>query len=110
MSTAYPRYHRRFGFCMRPHVSQQRTPGSRQSNMGMTQRFQESRLRLSTSIFPGSVETQKGHMKKQRKNVRSTKQKLILDEPTEDVELTQAITKQTIFVKVVNARETVYSD
>jgi hypothetical protein len=37
--------------------------------------------------FPESVETQKGHMKK-RQNVRSTKQKLILDEPTEDVELT----------------------
>jgi hypothetical protein len=38
--------------------------------------------------FLESVETQKGHMKKQRQNVRSTKQKLILDEPTEDVELT----------------------
>jgi hypothetical protein len=60
--------------------------------------------------FPESVETQKGHMKKQRQNVRSTKQKLILDEPTEDVELTRAIAKQNIFVKVVNAQETVYSD
>jgi hypothetical protein len=38
--------------------------------------------------FPESVETQKRHMKKQRQNVRSTKQKLILDESTEDVELT----------------------
>ncbi len=60
--------------------------------------------------FPESVETQKGHMKKQHQNVRSTKQKLILDEPTEDVELTQAIAKQNISVKVVNAQETVYSD
>jgi hypothetical protein len=49
-------------------------------------------------------------MKKQRQNVRSTKQKLILDEPTEDIELTQAIAKQNICVKVVNAQETVYSD
>jgi hypothetical protein len=60
--------------------------------------------------FLESVETQKGHMKKQRLNVRSTKQKLILDDPTEDVELTRAIKKQNIFVKVVNAQETVYSD
>jgi hypothetical protein len=60
--------------------------------------------------FPESVETQKGHMKKQCQNVRSTKMKLILDEPTEDIELTQAIAKQNIFVKVVNAQETVYSD
>jgi hypothetical protein len=49
-------------------------------------------------------------MKKQHQNVRSTKQKLILDEPTEDVELTQAITKQNISVKVVNAQETAYSN
>jgi hypothetical protein len=60
--------------------------------------------------FPESVETQKGHTKKQFQNVRSTKQKLILDEPTEDVELTQAIAKQNIFIKVVNAQETVYSN
>ncbi len=49
-------------------------------------------------------------MKIQCQNVRSTKQKLVLDEPTEDVELTQAIAKQNIFVKVVNAQETVYPD
>ncbi len=60
--------------------------------------------------FQESVETQKGHMKKQLQNVRSIKQKLILDEPTKDIELTQAIAKQNIFVKVVNAQETVYSD
>ncbi len=60
--------------------------------------------------FLESVETQKGHMKKQHQNVRSTKQKIILDEPTEDIELTQANAKQNIFVKVVNAQETVYSN
>ncbi len=61
-------------------------------------------------LFPESVETQKVHMKKQRQNARSTQQKLILDDPTEDIELTRAIAKQNIFVKVVNAQETVYSD
>jgi hypothetical protein len=60
--------------------------------------------------FPESVDTQKGHMKKQRQNVRSTKQKLMLDEPTEDIELTQAISKQNISIKVVNAQEIVYSN
>ena len=37
--------------------------------------------------FPESVETQKGHMKKQRQNVRSTKQKVVVDEVSEGTEL-----------------------
>jgi hypothetical protein len=59
--------------------------------------------------FPESVETQKGHMKKQRQNVRSTKQKMI-EEPTESVELTRTITKHNLLVKVVNATETIFTD
>ena len=60
--------------------------------------------------FPESIETQKGHMKKQRQNVRSTKQKLIVDETSEESELTRTITKQNILVKVINASETVFTD
>jgi hypothetical protein len=60
--------------------------------------------------FPESVETQKGHMKKQRQNVRSTKQKVIADEVSDAVELTQTITKQNVLVKVINASETVFTD
>ena len=61
--------------------------------------------------FPESVETQKGHMKKQRQNVRSTKQKIHLDSKIdEDTALTQTLTKQNMFVKVINAENTVYSD
>ena len=60
--------------------------------------------------FPESIETQKGHMKKQRQNVRSTKQKISTAGTTEDGELTRAISKQNILVKVINANETVYSD
>ena len=56
--------------------------------------------------FPDSVETLKGHMKKQRQNVRSTKQVV----PTQDEELTRATTKQNIIVKVINAEETIYTD
>jgi len=56
--------------------------------------------------FPESIETQKGHMKKQRQNVRSTKQKIIIDKASEDGELTRAISKQNILVKVINTSET----
>ena len=60
--------------------------------------------------FPESEETQKGHLKKQRQNVRSTKQKIRLDEINEDTALTQTLAKQNLFVKVINAENTVYSD
>lgn len=60
--------------------------------------------------FPELVETQKGHMKKQLQTVRSTKQKLIVDEVSEESELTRSITKQNILVKVINASEMVYTD
>jgi hypothetical protein len=60
--------------------------------------------------FSESVETQKGHMKKQQQSVRSTKQKITVDETSEDSELTQAISKQNILVMVINANEMVYSD
>ena len=60
--------------------------------------------------FPESVETQKGHMKKQRQNVRSTKVKIPAEEVTEETELTQTLAKQNIMIKVFNASNTVYSD
>ena len=58
--------------------------------------------------FPESVETQKGHMKKQHQNVQSTKIPLKL--MSEEQELTCTLTKQNILVKVVNTQQTVYSD
>jgi hypothetical protein len=54
--------------------------------------------------FPDSIETHKGHLKKQRQNVKSTKQ--ILEETTKKNKLTQAV----IMVKVINATETLYTD
>ncbi len=60
--------------------------------------------------FPESIETQQGHMKKQRQNVRSTKQKQIVDETSEDKVLTRAMAKHNILVKVLNAHNTVYSN
>jgi hypothetical protein len=59
--------------------------------------------------FPESVETQKGHTKKQRQNVRSTKLKVKTEE-TEEEELTRAVSKQSIIVKTFNMDATVYTD
>jgi hypothetical protein len=66
-------------------------------------------VKVVNKHFPESIETQQGHMKTQRQNVRSTKQKLIVKDSSKDEELTQAVTKQNILVKVVNAHNTVYS-
>ena len=49
-------------------------------------------------------------MKKQRQNVRSTKKKINDDVTINDSELTRAITKHNILVKVINTNETVYTD
>jgi hypothetical protein len=49
-------------------------------------------------------------MKKQRQNVRSPKKKINDDVTIDDSELTRAITKHSILVKVINADETVYTD
>ena len=60
--------------------------------------------------FPESMETQKGHMKKQRQNVRSTKKKVVAEKITEYEELTRSTSKHNILVKIINADETVYTD
>ncbi len=60
--------------------------------------------------FPESVETQKGHLKKQRQNVRSTKQRIVIDETDESEELTRAISKQNIIIKTFNMEGTIYTD
>ena len=60
--------------------------------------------------FPESVETHKGHMKKQRQNVRSTKRVVEETSGDGDVKLNRTLTKHNILVKVVNAQQTVYSD
>jgi len=49
-------------------------------------------------------------MKKQRQNVRSTKQQAIERPTSKKEELTRTISKQNILIKIINASETVYSD
>lgn len=55
---------------------------------------------------PDAVETQKGHMKKQRQNVRSTKIKVADDSNTSTLHLK----KNDVYVKIFNARDTIHTD
>jgi hypothetical protein len=59
--------------------------------------------------FLESIKTQKGHMKKQRQNVRSTKVR-VLENDNEDVKLDRTIKKHDIMVKVIHARTTMYTN
>ncbi len=54
------------------------------------------------------METQKGHMKKQRQNVRSTKVR-ITDDDNDDIELDRTLKKHNIMVKVIHAHTTMYT-
>ncbi len=62
---------------------------------------------LVEKYFPESVATQKGHLKKQRQNVRSTKVKLE-SEPDETEQ--QQKKHREIYVKIYNVRDTMYTD
>jgi hypothetical protein len=55
---------------------------------------------------PDAVETQKGHMKKQRQNVRSTKVKVEDESNTH----TPHLKKNDVYVKIFNARDTIHTD
>ncbi len=59
--------------------------------------------------FSESIETQKGHMKKQRQDVRSTKVQ-VLGQDEEHIELDRSLKKHNIMIKVIHARTTMYTD
>jgi hypothetical protein len=59
--------------------------------------------------FPESIETQKGHMEKQRQNVQSTKIQ-VLGQDEEHIKLDRTLKKQNIMVKVINTCTTMYTD
>jgi phosphopantetheinyl transferase (holo-ACP synthase) len=54
---------------------------------------------------PKYVETQKGHMKKQRQNVQLMKVR-ITDDDNDDIELDRTLKKHNIMVKVIHAHNT----
>ena len=62
---------------------------------------------LVEKYFPESTATLKGHMKKQRQNVRSTKVKVLTDIDTEQ---SQQREHHEVYVKIYNAHDTIYSD
>ncbi len=63
--------------------------------------------RISGKYFPESTTTLKGHMKKQRQNVRSTKVKVITDIGTEQP---QQRMHHEVYIKLHNVHDTIYSD
>ncbi len=60
--------------------------------------------------FPDAIEMHKGHKRKQRQNVRSTRQPRTTFAADEGKELNWALATQNIMVKVVNATNTIYTD
>eukprot|EP01082_Thalassiosira_pseudonana_P012372 g11214.t1 g11214 contig5:382941-386300(-) len=56
-------------------------------------------------FFPESEETQKGHMDRQRKGVRSTK-----DKSTQETQLTPMQREHDVFIKVYTQRDVMYTD
>ncbi|KAL7523842.1 hypothetical protein ACHAXR_000839 [Thalassiosira sp. AJA248-18] len=61
-------------------------------------------------FFPESEETQKGHMKGQRQNFRSTKPTNDTPKEEKPSEIPPPKKEHSIFVKVVDLKETMYSD
>ena len=112
MSTHCRQCCRPFDTSMQPQAFPPKTCGLKRLKAAtmLLGRGSPSKLWAGTSLSPESVETQKWHMKKQRQNVRSTKQKLIADGVSDKIELTWTITKQNILVKVINTSEMVFTN
>lgn len=56
---------------------------------------------------PDAIETQKGHMKKQRQNVRSTRMHVHNNDETRSVPCAK---RQDVYIKIFNARDTIHTD
>ncbi len=60
--------------------------------------------------FPELEETQKGHMKKQCQNVRSTRVKEVLASESNDSPTTAQKKEHNVYIRIFNAEETVHTD
>lgn len=65
---------------------------------------------LVEKYFPESAATQKGHMKKQRQNVRSTKIKVLTVQSDEPKEENQRQQPREVYIKIYNAHDTIYTN
>ena len=63
---------------------------------------------LADKYFPESAATQKGHMKKQRQNVRSTKIRVRTEQS--DPKQEQQCPQREVYIKIYNAHDTIYTD
>ena len=63
---------------------------------------------LVDKYFPESAATQKGHMKKQRQNVRSTKIRVLTEQSNPKQE--QQRPHREVYIKIYNAHDTIYTD
>ncbi len=60
--------------------------------------------------FPESDETQKGHMKKQKQNIRSTKVKEISNQEEDDTPTSPKKKEHDVCIQIFNAEETMHTD
>ena len=67
-------------------------------------------VKVVNRYFPESDETQKGHMKKQRQNVRSTKVKEIINQEEDNTSTSPKKKEHDVYIRIFNAEETMHTD
>jgi hypothetical protein len=67
-------------------------------------------VKVVNRYFPESDKTQKGHMKKQRQNVRSTKVKETLNQEEDDSPQSPKKKKHDVYIRIFNTEETMHTD
>ena len=67
-------------------------------------------VKVANRYFPESDETQKGHMKKQRQNVRSTKVKETINQEEDDTPQSSKKKEHDVYIRIFNAEETMHTD
>ena len=67
-------------------------------------------MKVVNRYFPESDETQKGHMKKQRQNVRSTKVKETINQEEDDTPQSPKKKEHDVYIRIFNAEETMHTD
>ncbi len=67
-------------------------------------------VKMVNRYFPESDETQKGHMKKQRQNVRSTKVKEISKQEEDDTPPSPKKKEHDVYIQIFNVEETMHTN
>ena len=67
-------------------------------------------VKVVNRYFPESDETQKGHMKKQRQNIRSTKVKEIINQEEDATPKSSKKKEHDVYIRIFNVEETIHTD